>query len=90
MPESVAVTVGSIWNTRLALFPLMLSRFAPGPSIVIDSAVLLRSSSPCKSVIVAGASPSLKSIVLGLVLASACCTAHRSVPVVPSSAVLVT
>ena len=43
-PERDAVTVRSIWNTVSALFPLMLSRPAPGPVIVVGSAVLLNSS----------------------------------------------
>src|SRR5579859_7004045 len=67
----------------------MLNGPAPGPVIVVGSAVLLSSSSPRDSVIVVGALPRLKSIVLGLVATSACWTAHRSVPKPPSSAVLV-
>ena len=36
-PESVAVTFGSILNTRSAWFPSTNTRLDPGPSIVIDS-----------------------------------------------------
>ncbi len=89
-PENDAFTSGSTWNTRLAWFALIDSKSAAGPSIVIGSAVLLSSSSPSESVIVAAAFPRLKSIVLGLMATLACWTAHRKVPVVPSSAVLVT
>ena len=84
-PESDALTSGSIWNTRLALFPLIDSKLAPGPSIVTGRAVLLSSSSPSESVIVAAAFPRRKSIVLGLMATLACWTAQRKVPVVPSS-----
>src|SRR5262249_20286680 len=67
-PESVAVTPWSTWKTRLALFPLMITGPWPGPSaIVTGCAVLLSSSWPCDSVIVAAAVPSSISIVLGLV-----------------------
>ena len=47
--------------------------------IVVESVVLLSSSFPCNSVIVAGELPRLKSIVLALVAAFACWTAHRKV-----------
>ena len=57
-PESAAVTPLSTSKTRLALLPLMLSKPAPGPSIVIAVPVLLGSSCPCVSVIVAGMLPS--------------------------------
>src|SRR5262249_27994479 len=88
-PESDAATSRSTWNTLPALVVLTLSRPAPGPVIVVGSAVLLNSSVPCDSVIVAGALPRLKSIVLGVVARSACCTAQRRGPLLQSSAVTV-
>jgi hypothetical protein len=49
----------------------MLSRSAPGPSIVIAALLLLKLSCPCVSVIVAGVLASWKSMVLGDVAAFA-------------------
>ena len=89
-PESEVVTLASTWNTPLALLPSMISRFAPGPSIVVTDLNSLSSSGPCVSVIVWVPPPNLKSMVLGGEAALACATAQRRVPVLPSSAVLVT
>ena len=67
-------------NTRLALFPLMSSRPAPGPSMAIASAVLLSSSCPWVSVIVCGELPRSKSMIDGVVAAFACSIAQRGFP----------
>ena len=63
-PENEAVTSVSTWNTRLVLLALMLSRFAPGLSMVIAALVLLSSSCPCFRVIIAGVLGSWKMIAL--------------------------
>lgn len=68
----------------------MVSRSAPGPSMVIGPEALLNSSWPCVRAIVAGAVPSSNSIVEGDASRSAQATAHRRVPGVRLSAVLVT
>jgi hypothetical protein len=80
-PEIVAVTPPSTEKILSRPPPLTARRFAPDPSIVVGSFVLVRSSSPFLSWIVWDPIPRLKSIVLGLVVARfACSTAQRSVP----------
>ena len=80
-PEIEAVTPLATSKTPLVPPPLTLNWLAPGPSIVTESEVLVRSSTPCERVIVAGV-VRVKSIVLGVVATSACSTAHRRVPMV--------
>jgi len=76
----IAVTPPSISNTRLWPLPFTVTGPSPAPSsIVTASCVLLRSSWPWVSLIVAVAVPSLISIKLGVAALSAAVTAQRSV-----------
>ena len=87
-PDSAAEPP-STWNTALAMLPLTVSMFAPGPVIVV-AAVSVNSSAPPVKVIVCGVSNRLeKTIESSPPSAFAWATAARNEPA-PLSSVLVT
>ena len=78
-------------NTRLASLPLIDSRSAPGPVIVVV-ATSVSSSWPAVNVIFCGVENIIGSKVMVSAPTSefACSTAHRRLPLLPSSSALVT